>query len=94
MCAKKRKCSGYGRAHPETTFTFILRYSIVPVVCKKCCRNVLRYFEAEKLQAEMLLEYDNVKLYSFLQICLILTQDLDNYKDDKSITIKKSVIRS
>ena len=36
----------------------------------------------EKLQAEMLLEYDNVKLYSFADM-FDLTQDLDNYKDDK-----------
>ena len=36
----------------------------------------------EKLQAEMLLEYDNVKLYSFADM-FDLTQNLDNYKDDK-----------
>ena len=71
------------RAHPETTFYFYTPpYSIVWWYTQQCYGNVLRYFEAEKLQAEMLLEYDNVKLYSFADM-FDLTQDLDNYKDDK-----------
>ena len=54
------------KAHPDTTFYFYTPpYSVVWWYARQCSGNLLRYFEAEKLQAEMLLEYDNVKLYSF-----------------------------
>ena len=71
------------KAHPDTTFYFYTPpYSVVWWYARQCSGNLLRYFEAEKLQAEMLLEYDNVKLYSFTDM-FDLTQNLDNYKDDK-----------
>ena len=71
------------KAHSDTTFYFYTPpYSVVWWYARQCSGNLLRYFEAEKLQAEMLLEYDNVKLYSFTDM-FDLTQNLDNYKDDK-----------
>lgn len=70
------------KAHPETTFYFYTPpYSAVWWYRLKCSGNLERYFQAEKLQAEMLLEYDNVKLFSFSDF-FDITCDLDNYKDD------------
>ena len=66
------------KAHPETTFYFYTPpYSAVWWYKLKCSGNLERYFEAEKLQAELLMEYDNVKLFSFTDL-FELTCDLDN----------------
>ena len=82
------------KAHPETTFYFYTPpYSAVWWYTQKCGGNLERYFQAEKLQAEMLLEYDNVKLFSFSDF-FDLTCNLDNYKDDThySETISEDII--
>ena len=70
------------KAHPETTFYFYTPpYSALWWYKTKCSGNLKRYFQAEQLQAELLLQYDNVKLFSFTDL-FDLTCDLDNYKDD------------
>lgn len=70
------------KAHPETTFYFYTPpYSAAWWYRLKCSGNVIRYFRAEQLQAEMLMEYDNVKLFSFADM-FDLTCNLDNYKDE------------
>ena len=82
------------KAHPETTFYFYTPpYSAVWWYKLKCSGNLERYFEAEKLQAELLMEYDNVKLFSFTDL-FELTCDLDNYKDDThySESISENII--
>ena len=69
------------KAHPETTFYFYTPpYSAAWWYTQKCSGNLERYLQAEKLQAEMLLEYDNVKLFSFSDF-FDVTCNLDNYKD-------------
>lgn len=73
------------KAHPETTFYFYTPpYSALWWYKTKCSGNLKRYFQAEQLQAELLLQYDNVKLFSFTDL-FDLTCDLDNYKDDYTL---------
>ena len=78
------------KAHPETTFYFYTPpYSAAWWYTQKCSGNLERYLQAEKLQAEMLLEYDNVKLFSFSDF-FDVTCNLDNYKDDTHYSDKIS----
>lgn len=68
--------------NPDTTFIFYTPpYSVAFWDDAERKGDLLRYFEAEKLQAELLLPYDNVKLYSFTDHYDI-TGNLDNYMDN------------
>ncbi len=67
-------------AHPETTFY----YFFPPYNCVFWSRyskeQLVSYVEAEKLVIEMLLPYNNVRLYSF-DLNTDLTNNLNNYYD-------------
>lgn len=78
------------KAHPETTFYFYTPpYSALWWYKTKCSGNLERYFQAEQLQTELLLKYDNVKLFSFSD-CFDIICNLDNYKDDTHYSDKIS----
>lgn len=67
--------------NPDTMFYFYTPpYSVAFWDEAKRNGDLVRYFEAEKLQAELLLPYDNVKLYTFADHYDI-TDNLDNYMD-------------
>ena len=42
--------------------------------------NIYKYLEAEKYAIELILEHDNIHLFSF-NLCTDITTDLNNYKD-------------
>lgn len=67
--------------NPDTMFYFYTPpYSVAFWDEAERNGDLVRYFEAEKLQAELLLPYDNVKLYTFTDHYDI-TENLDNYMD-------------
>ena len=67
--------------NPDTMFYFYTPpYSVAFWDEAERNGDLVRYFEAEKLQAKLLLPYDNVKLYTFADHYDI-TENLDNYMD-------------
>lgn len=67
--------------YPDTTFyVFFTPYSIGYWNMWDCRGTVERILDAEKFAIEMLLEYPNIKLYSFTDNFALVT-DFDNYKD-------------
>ena len=67
--------------NPDTMFYFYTPpYSVAFWDEAERNGDLARYFEAEKLQAKLLLPYDNVKLYTFADHYDI-TENLDNYMD-------------
>ena len=67
--------------HPATDFYyFIPPYSIAWWGELKENGNILRQLEAEKMVIKMILECDNIKLFSFNN-CYEITTNLNNYKD-------------
>lgn len=67
--------------NPDTIFFFYTPpYSVAWWDQEKRNGDLKRDFEAEKLQAELLLPYDNVRLFSFADHYEI-TENLDNYMD-------------
>lgn len=70
------------REHPETEFYFFFPpYSVVWWQWSVSDGSIYRQIEAEKLATEMILEYQNVRLFSFT--CRTdITSDLNNYSDN------------
>lgn len=68
-------------AHPEVTFYyFIPPYSADYWREQLYAGTLVRQIEAEQYAIEMLLEHDNIKLFSFYN-CTDITTDLNNYMD-------------
>ena len=67
--------------YPDVTFYYFYPpYSIMYWQSLLADGTIYRQIEAEQLAIEMILEYDNIKLYSFNNLTEITT-DLNHYKD-------------
>ncbi len=69
------------KEHPETDFyLYFTPYSIAYIDYYYRSGNLVRQMEAEKYIIEMLLPYENIKLYSFFLQEDVIT-DMNNYRD-------------
>ncbi len=69
------------KANPDTTFyLFFSPYSIYAFDEYQRSGNLARQLEAEKVAIELLIPYENVRLFSFFDDFELVT-NLDNYKD-------------
>lgn len=79
----KGNVTDLAEAHPETTFyCFFSPYSIAYWGELYENGEINRQIDAEKIAIEQMLEYNNIKLYSFNDQWNIIT-NLDNYKDSR-----------